>query len=225
MSLSHPGATPAGRPAAGRPGHDIALQQAPHGSQPATPTAYDKHAIGLLPPQPESWSGRCRLRVRSAEAIPEVRHVQLKPMRLQGVAATERVGDAVVVVGEPEALRCALHDRRSHDIDIAKVPKQGKARVVIPQQAHLVYPPQVTADAYTQRRALELIVHLVLFAVKALIFRARGAVKDIRTAGVAGVHAVVCLVAVEVRALFQHERQFQASTSIGQSSAMLHQRE
>jgi hypothetical protein len=134
----------------------------------------------------------------------------LEAVRLQIVPGAEGVVDQIIVVGEPQALRFALDHGRCRHIEVAKIAKEGEARVIVANQAGLVQFPQVKAHAHAQRRALELIVQPAVLAVIALVFRRSGTAKDIRATGVGGVQAVVREVAVEGRALFHDDLHFRA---------------
>jgi hypothetical protein len=64
-------------------------------------------------------------------AYPEVKHVQLDAVLPEVIPRTEGVVERVIVIFQPEALRFILNNGRPHHIKVAKLPKEGKTRVVI----------------------------------------------------------------------------------------------
>src|SRR5262249_36911883 len=94
--------------------HPHALYHGAHGSGPATPTGRDQHTIALLAPERAVRRVPPCLRVRALEAIPGVDHVELEAVRLQVIPEAEGVVKEIIVIGEPQALRFELIDRRGH---------------------------------------------------------------------------------------------------------------
>jgi hypothetical protein len=68
-------------------------------------------------------------------------------VRLQVVARTERVVDKVIVVFQAEALRFGLDHRRRHRVEVSRLNKQRKARIVIAHERGLVLHPAIRPHA------------------------------------------------------------------------------
>ena len=103
----------------------------------------------------------------------------------------------------------ALALRRQH-VDVAKLPKQGSARVMPPHESRRTQVPQVRPDPQAQRRALKLVVDIELLDTEARVFFGRCRAKDVRPARVGAVGAVIHGVAVEQLALFKQHVQKEA---------------
>ena len=118
-------------------------------------------------------------------------------MRPHVVARTERVVDEIVVVFQADALRFVLDDGGRHHVEVAKLPKEGKAWVIIAHDAGLIDVPQVRPDAHAQRGTRELVVDPVALGVEARVFCGSRAAKHVGAARVVDVGAVVNEVAIE----------------------------
>src|SRR3989442_15893157 len=115
------------------PEHNVALHQGPRQPETAPPTAHEQHTIDLL--APGKRSSQDTIRLRPTEAVPEVCHIELEAVWLQIVPGAEGVVPQVIVVGEPDTLSGCFEHRCRHHVKVPKVPKERKARVVIPDQA------------------------------------------------------------------------------------------
>src|SRR5215831_4246187 len=132
--------------------HKVALHQGSHWPDLASPTARNHYTIGFLTPEPLRGDPPS-LRVRPTEAISEVRHIELEAMRLHVVPDAEGVVNCIVVIGESKTLRFKLDHRCRLHVKIPKIAKNGKAWVIIGNQAGLVRQPLIKAHADAQRCA------------------------------------------------------------------------
>src|SRR5262249_869982 len=83
------------------------------------------------------------LHLRPGKAVMIVHHVELEPVWLEVVAGTERVEEIVTVIFVPEALPFAPEHHRRQHVEIAKLPNDGRTRVMPPHGSRRTQAPQV----------------------------------------------------------------------------------